>query len=105
VVLQANHRTNGAVGYTYHMRLQAFQLSGDAILDLLTDSPEAARLMERPIGVVAEGGRLVSWQLFSNCVGGFCRSYIYISISFDYININICICICTYVRMYVCNVM
>ena len=38
------------------MRLQAFQLSGDAILDLLTDSPEAARLVERPIGVVAEGG-------------------------------------------------
>ena len=78
MVLQANHRTNGAVGYTYHMRLQAFQLSGDAILDLLTDSPEAARLMERSIGVVAEGGRLVSWQLFSNCVGGSCRSYIYI---------------------------
>ena len=109
MVLQANHRTNGAVGYTYHMRLQAFQLSGDAILDLLTDSPEAARLMERSIGVVAEGGRLVSWQLFSNCVGGFCRSYIYISISlyiyisisFDYINVNICICICTYVRTYV----
>lgn len=57
---QANHRTNGAVGYTYHMRLQAFQLSGDAILDLLTDSPEAARLMERPIGVVAEGVRTAS---------------------------------------------
>ena len=81
MVLQANHRTNGAVGYTYHMRLQAFQLSGDAILDLLTDSPEAARLMERSIGVVAEGGRLVSWQ------GGLCRSYIYISISL-YIYIN-----------------
>eukprot|EP00438_Fugacium_kawagutii_P019146 Skav209214 [mRNA] locus=scaffold1751:81738:88747:- [translate_table: standard] len=42
------------------MRLQAFQLSGDAILDLLTDSPEAARLVERPVGVVAEGVRTAS---------------------------------------------
>ena len=61
-MVQANHRTNGAVGYTYHMRLQAFQLSGDAILDLLTDSPEAARLVERPIGVVAEGAYLETWE-------------------------------------------
>eukprot|EP00434_Breviolum_minutum_P038655 symbB.v1.2.034296.t1/scaffold4400.1/size40136/1 len=57
---QANHRTNGAVGYTYHMRLQAFQLTGDAMLDLLTDSPEAARLAEHPIGVIAEGVRTAS---------------------------------------------
>lgn len=57
---QANHRTNGAVGYTYHMRLQSFQLAGDTILDLLTDSLEAARLVELPVGVVAEGVRTAS---------------------------------------------
>lgn len=39
----------------YISRLQAFQLTGDAMLDLLTDSPEAARLAEHPIGVIAEG--------------------------------------------------
>ena len=36
-------------------RLQCFQLSGDSILDLLTDSPEATRLVELPVGMVAEG--------------------------------------------------
>ncbi|OLP89248.1 CWF19-like protein 2 [Symbiodinium microadriaticum] len=57
---QASHRANGAVGYTYHMRLQSFQLAGDTILDLLTDSPEAARLMDFPQGVMVEGVRTAS---------------------------------------------
>ncbi|CAJ1373862.1 unnamed protein product [Effrenium voratum] len=57
---QANHRANGAVGYTYHMRLQSFHLSGDSLADLLTDTPEAARLVDMPVGVVAEGVRTAS---------------------------------------------
>ena len=43
------------------MRLQSFQLAGDTILDLLTDSLEAARLVELPVGVVAEG-QLEDWN-------------------------------------------
>ena len=39
-------------------RLQSFQLAGDTILDLLTDSPEAARLMDLPQGVMVEGRKL-----------------------------------------------
>ena len=39
-------------------RLQSFQLAGDTILDLLTDSPEAARLMDLPQGVMVEGRTL-----------------------------------------------
>lgn len=57
---QANHRSNGAVGYSYHMRLQAFQLNGDAIVDLLTDAPDAARLVELPKGVQAQNVRTAS---------------------------------------------
>ena len=36
-------------------RLQSFHLSGDSLADLLTDTPEAARLVDMPAGVVAEG--------------------------------------------------
>ncbi|CAE7615584.1 KIN7M [Symbiodinium natans] len=57
---QVSHRANGAVGYTFHMRLQCFQLVGDTIVDLLADSPEAARLMDLPQGVVVEGVRTAS---------------------------------------------
>ncbi|CAE7666697.1 cwf19l2 [Symbiodinium pilosum] len=57
---QASHRANGAVGYTYHMRLQTFHLSGDTIVDLLTDSPEASRLVDLPQGVMVEGVRTAS---------------------------------------------
>ena len=41
-------------------RLQAFQLQGDAILDLLTDAPDAARLIELPKGVQAQNVRVAS---------------------------------------------
>lgn len=52
---QARHRTKGSGGYSYYLKLRVYQLVGDRIEDLMTDTPVAARLTDTPRGVVVDG--------------------------------------------------
>lgn len=56
-VRKARHRASGSGGYSSFVKLHVFQIVGDRIEDLLTDRPEASRIVEGPQGVLVEGLR------------------------------------------------